>query len=207
MLTLANPNGYLNLQQAAVSGVTPAGTGVVNGVAVTYFDVVIDNAKLLDIPGLTAEQTKTITEALAQLRAAGLQTGGTTKVGIDAAGFIRETSSTATFEDGTRQLSRTRFSNFGCAGFVTLPGEAPAPPAKPCAPTTPTTTAPAPADTTTTSVAPATTTTTLSANEPPAPAVDEFGQPLPPPGWKMPTIDGKPACDRYGPSCPAPPEG
>ncbi len=145
MLTLANPNGYLDLEQEAVSEVTPVGPGVVNGVPVTYYNVVIDNAKLLDMPGLTAEQSTAIGQALTQLRGAGLR-DGTMKVGIDGAGFIRETSSVAVFADGTRQASRTVFSNFGCAGFVQLPGEPPPPPPAPCAstaPTTSTTTVPA----------------------------------------------------------------
>lgn len=151
MLTIASPNGYLNLQKEAVSGVTPAGAGVVDGVPVTYFEVVIDPARLLTISGLTDEQVKTIREALAQLKAAGYRST-TTKVGIDAAGLIRETTSVADFEDGSRQTSHTVLSNFGCAGFVRLPGDPPSSAvAAPCASTTPTTP--------TTTVAPTSTTT------------------------------------------------
>ncbi len=145
MLTIASPNGYLNLSKEAVSGVSPAGTGTVDGVPVTYFDVDVKPAQLLDVPGLTGEQMKTIREALAVLDAAGYR-GTTTKVGVGADGLIRETTSVATFADGSRQTSHTTFSEFGCAGIVELPGDppssaAPAPCPTPTTPTTPTTAA------------------------------------------------------------------
>ena len=68
MITLASPNGYLHLEKAAVSGVTPDGTGTVDGAPVTYYEVDVDPAKLLDIPGLSGEQTKTINDGTGQAR-------------------------------------------------------------------------------------------------------------------------------------------
>lgn len=165
MLTIASPNGYLNLQKEAVSGVTAAGTGVVDGVPVTSYEVTIDPAKLLDVPGLRSEQSKTITEALAQLRGAGYR-DTTTKVGIDAAGLIRETTSVAKFDDGTQMTSHTVLSNFGCAGIVHLPGDPPSTTAPaPCVPPPPTTTvAPStnPSPTTTTTATSSTSTASTS---------------------------------------------
>ncbi len=156
MLTLASPNGYLNLQKEAVSSVTPAGTGMVDGAPVTYYEVDIDPARLLDIPGLTSEQTKTIHAALAQLARSGYQSRKT-KVGIDASGLIRETTTVTAFADGSTQSTHSVFSNFGCAGIVVLPGDPDdvATEPTPCAPTVPTspplpaTTVPPTTDTTT----------------------------------------------------------
>ena len=148
MITLASPNGYLNLEKQAVSGVTPAGGGTVDGASVLYYEVAIDVAKILDVPGLTGEQSKTVTEALAQLGRAGYR-GTTVKVGVDEAGFIRETTSVAEFADGSRMTSHTVLSNFGCAGTVRLPGDPPTT-TSPVSCVSPDTTTTAPAATTTT---------------------------------------------------------
>jgi hypothetical protein len=122
--------------------VKPAGLGTVDGVPVTYFEVVVRPQQLLDDPGLTSEQTKTIRVALAVLDEAGYR-DTTTKIGVDANGMIREATSVATFDDGSKQTNRTTFSDFGCAGVVSLPGEPPAPaPTGPCPAPTSTTTAP-----------------------------------------------------------------
>jgi hypothetical protein len=170
MLTIASPNGYLNLSKEAVSGVSPAGTGTVDGVPVTYFDIDVRPQQLLDVPGLTGEQTKTIREALAVLEDVGYRETKT-RVGIDAAGLIRETSSVATFADGSRQTSRTTFSEFGCAGIVELPGDPPSTEAAaPCADAASTDTSTTPAPTVhvgaspTTTVSPGPSTTTIPAS-------------------------------------------
>lgn len=163
MITLASPSGYLNLEQQAVAGVTPAGTGTVDGAPVTYYDVAIDVAKILDAPGLTDEQSKTITEALAELGQAGYR-GTTVKVGVDEAGFIRETTSVAEFADGSRMTSHTVLSNFGCAGTVRLPGDPPTTTTTaPCVSPDTTTTAPA-----TTASSTTTSSTTTSSTSAPA---------------------------------------
>ena len=161
MITLASPNGYLHLEKEAVSGVTPAGTGVVDGTPVTFYEVDVDPAKLLDIPGLSGEQIKTIHAGLDGLKQVDYKSTRV-KVAIDDAGFIRQTSSVATFADGSRMTSTTTLSNFGCAGIVRLPGDPPAPttPTVPCvSPDTGTTTTST--STTSTSTSTTTTTTTL----------------------------------------------
>ena len=171
MLTLASPNGYLNLQKEAVAGVTAAGVGTVDGAPVTYYEVTIDPARLLEVPGLTGEQTKTIN---AGARPAGSDPGyetRTTKVGIDAAGLIRETTTVNTFSDGSSQTTRSTFSNFGCAGIVALPGdpEITTEPT-PCAATVPTAPIPTttiPPSTDTTVTVPPTTATTIGGASPP----------------------------------------
>jgi hypothetical protein len=161
MLTLASPNGYLNLSKEAVTRAAPAGTGTVGGIAVTYFDVDVRPDQLLGVAGLTGEQTKTIREALATLADAGYQ-GTTTRVAIDADGLIRETSSVARFEDGSKQTSRTTFSDFGCAGIVSLPGEPDAPePTGPCPDPTASTAVPATAPTPASTVRPGASPTTV----------------------------------------------
>lgn len=53
LISLANPNGYLNLDQQAILGATPAGNGSVDGTPVTDYDVTLDVAKLADAANLT----------------------------------------------------------------------------------------------------------------------------------------------------------
>jgi hypothetical protein len=171
---LSSPTGYLDLEQSMVSGANQVGTGTVDGVPVTTYQVSI--APDPTIPGLNAEQSETIANANAVLQEQGY-TGSTILVSIDASGFIRQTRSTAHFTDGSTGGSVDTFSDFGCAGTVLMPGQtgATTPPAG-CvspdtgvAPTTTTTTSTPPSTSTTSSTS--TTTTTVSPSSPTTPDV------------------------------------
>lgn len=156
MLGLASPTGYLSLSANAVTDVTAAGTGTVNGAPVTYYDVVSDVTAMRDLPNLTEEQRKVIDESLAALDAAGFEES-TSRIAVDAAGYIVESSSTATFADGTTMTRHMTLSKFGCIGTGPTPEHpdgVPEPDPSTCAPPTTTTTVPTdpPADATTTTV-------------------------------------------------------
>ena len=122
MLGLASPTGYLSLSADAVTGVTPAGDGTVDGVHLTYYDVVSDTSAMQRLVGLTAEQRKTITEALAVLERSGFQEA-TARIAVDDAGYIRESTSKATFSDGTVMLRHMTLSKFGCVGTGPTPAD------------------------------------------------------------------------------------
>jgi hypothetical protein len=164
MIGLASPNGYLNLEQAAVADATQTGTRTVDGTSVTYYDVTIDLTRLADAPDLTDEERVTIHDALPVLTAAGYS-GTEERIGVDAAGFIREVTATEHFSDGSATTRHTILSNFGCAPKVYLPNEQP--PATtttvPCTSPVATTTAPS---TISTTLAPTTTSSTTSTTPP-----------------------------------------
>jgi hypothetical protein len=130
MMGLASPTGYLELDQNAVTSASQVGTGVVDGVAVTIYQVSLDPAQEANVPGTTSEEATAIRDALTLLQHEGY-TGTSVKVSIDDAGYIRETVSVASFTDGATQTTDVTFSNFGCAGKVLMPGQqgATAPPA------------------------------------------------------------------------------
>jgi hypothetical protein len=182
MLGMASPTGYLDLTLPSISGATPDGTGTVDGVAVTDYDVTLDPSQLATSPGTTPEEATTIDNAVAVLDQQGY-TGTTVVVGIDASGFIREAVSTTRFADGGTSVLTATFADFGCAGTVLMPGQTGSTgPAAGCvspdtgtAPTTTTTSTtssvPGPSNdtvvttptTSTTATAPASTSTTLPA--------------------------------------------
>jgi hypothetical protein len=156
------------------------GTGTVDGVAVTNYRVTIDLSSELNRTTLSDEQRTTISDALAILKQQGY--AGTTEiVSVDALGFIRETKTVATFDNGGSVTSDSVLSDIGCAGTV-IPGNpvpTPAPPGcispdqpgeLPATSTTTTTTSTEPPMMTTTTAGPAMTTTTSVAptTEPPA---------------------------------------
>jgi len=162
---LASPTGYLDLEQSMITGADEVGTGTVDGVAVTIYQVSI--APGANVPGLNPEQAKTIAAADAVLQAQGY-TGTTDLISIDASGFIRQTHSVAHFADGSTDSSEDTFSDFGCAGTVLMPGQtgATAPPAGCVSPDTgvaATTTTTNGATTTSSTVSPSTSTTTSGA--------------------------------------------
>jgi hypothetical protein len=167
VISLANPNGYLNLDQQAIQSATPAGNGSVDGTPVTDYDVTIDVAKLADAANLTDQQHLTIQDALQVLQAQGY-TGTKATVGVDAAGFIRDITSTTRFADGSTLTRDTRFSNFGCAATVSLPNQ-PAPPTTTSVPCSSPDTLPSPPTSTSTS-AQSTTTTSISSTTTTAPS-------------------------------------
>jgi hypothetical protein len=172
MLGLANPTGYLNLEQQKVTAADFIGTGTVDGVAVNEYKVMTNPAVQPDLPGLSSEQAKTISDAQAVLAKNGIE-GSTLVISIDASGYIRQSTTTSTFSDGSSSFSEATFSDFGCAGTVLMPGQTGSgtPPAGCVSPDTglaPTTTTTLPATTSTTSgagnaVVPAPTTTTSPA--------------------------------------------
>jgi hypothetical protein len=127
---LSSPTGYLDLDQSMISGADQIGTGTVDGVPVTVYQLTISPAAEADVPRLTDQESEAITAASAVLAAQGY-TGTTVQVSIDASGYIRQTVSTAHFSDGSTSVSEATFSDFGCAGTVLMPGQtgATAPPA------------------------------------------------------------------------------
>jgi hypothetical protein len=118
MVSLANPMGRLTLDQSMIKSAQPAGTGTVDGVAVTNYQITVDLTDALDQPTLSDEQRTTITQALGILNQQGY-VGTTEIVSIDAAGYIRETRSMATFSGGGSVSSTNTLSAIGCAGTVT----------------------------------------------------------------------------------------
>jgi hypothetical protein len=162
MLGLSSRGGYLNLEQAAVADASVDGTGTVDGVNVTYYDVTIDLTKLIESPDLSDEERTTMQAALPVLKDAGY-TGTQEKLGVDADGYIREVDSTTKFADGSSSSRHSTLSHFGCAATVYTPDQ-PVPPVTttlPCAPPPGTAVATAPAPTTTST--PTTSTPTTSA--------------------------------------------
>ena len=185
MISLASPGGASNLEQEAVADATPAGTGSVDGVSVTYYDVTIDMTKLADTPDLTDVQRVTIEAALPLLRQGGY-TGTTERIGVDDAAYIREVTATNHFNDGSTGVRHTVLSNFGCAAKIALPGQSdpPVETTQPCAPPPTTTSVPPttttsrpPASTTTSSLAPTATSAPSTTTRPPPTTLD----PGPPP--------------------------
>jgi hypothetical protein len=150
MLGMASPSGYLDLESQSVTGAAQDGTGTIDGVAVTYYRVAVDPAKLVDVPGMSADEIATVNAAVGVLRQQGY-TGTQARVALDAAGYIRQVTSVASFADGGTVTLASTFSKFGCAGTVTMPGQptAPPPPADCTSPVPSTTTTTAPAVSTT----------------------------------------------------------
>jgi hypothetical protein len=172
MIALANPSGRLSLDQNMVSSVQRVGTGSVDGVPVTIYRVSIDLYRVLDQSGLSNEQQTTMSQALAILNSQGYEETSEI-VSIDAAGFIREVKSVASFSNGGSMTSDTILSEIGCAGTVTPGDPVPSPPPPGCVshdqpgsglPSTPTT--PSSSTTTTSS----STTTAIPPGAPACPA-------------------------------------
>jgi hypothetical protein len=170
---LSSPTGYLDLDQSMITGADQTGTGTVDDVPVTIYQISIDPGQGETIPGLNAEQEKAITDSDAILKQHGF-TGSTVLVSIDASGYIRQTRSVAHFSDGSTTSSESTFSDFGCAGTVLMPGQTgPAAPPVGCvspdtgvAPTTTTTSTSPPTSTVPSTTLPPTTSTSVT--EPPS---------------------------------------
>jgi len=122
MMGLASPTGYLELDQSSITSADQIGTGTVDGVPVTVYQVTLDIAQDASVPGTNAVQNTAIADAIGVLKAQGY-TETTVQVSIDAGGYVRRTVSTAAFSDGATQTSETTFSDFGCAGTVLMPGQ------------------------------------------------------------------------------------
>ncbi len=164
MMSLANNSGYLGLEASAIESAVTDGEGALSdGTPVTYYSVTIDVTKMAEGEGLTDEQRQAISDAVAMLQSAGYA-GTEERVGIDAAGFIREVTASTKFADGSSMTRHTVFSNFGCAARISMPNEAvpggtagTCPPVSAATTTVPTTSTTAPASSTSTTVAPTTT--------------------------------------------------
>jgi hypothetical protein len=122
MMVLANPTGYLELDENAISSADQVGTDTVDGVPVTVYKITLDPAQEATVAGANADEASAIQSALAVLKQEGY-TGTTVDIAIDGGGYIRRTTSTAMFSDGSSQTSTTTFSDFGCAGTVLMPGQ------------------------------------------------------------------------------------
>jgi hypothetical protein len=117
---LSSPTGYLTLSRDAAAGAQPVGSGTVDGVHVDYFEVVLSPEQMASVPGTSAEQAKTIANALHALAREGY-TGTTSRIGIGDDGLIRSLRSTAHFRDGSTVTLASTFSQFGCV-HVAAPG-------------------------------------------------------------------------------------
>jgi hypothetical protein len=145
MMVLANPTGYLELDEDAISSADQIGTDTVDGVPVTVYQVTLDPDQEATVTGANAYETEAIQSALSTLQQEGY-TGTSVKISVDSGGYIRQTVATASFADGSSQTSETTFSDFGCAGTVLMPGQAgsSSPPTGCVSPDTSTTTTTAP---------------------------------------------------------------
>src|SRR4051794_6182725 len=115
MTRMASPNAYLALEQPTVTGATEAGTGTIDGVAVTNYTVDVDLHQLVHSAGLSADETTTILDALGVLDQEGYQ-GTSDSVSVDATGMIRKVVSVTSFADGGTVTHDATYSDFGCAG-------------------------------------------------------------------------------------------
>jgi len=122
MLNLASPTGYLALASPTVSSATNAGTGTVDGAAVTFYAAKVDLRRLADLPDLGDEQRHTISDAATALDAAGYD-GTDVRIAIDASGYVVETTAVTVFGNGARFRTHTVLSHFGCVGRVEIPGD------------------------------------------------------------------------------------
>lgn len=121
MQGMSSPTGYLDLQQQEVVGATAAGTGTVDGTAVTVFQFWVGNNYSPTAAALTSEEAKAITAA-GQLERSEGYLGATVQVSVDPTGFIRRTMTKIKFSDGDVTTITATFSDFGCAGTVAMPG-------------------------------------------------------------------------------------
>jgi hypothetical protein len=120
MQSMASPNGYLHVAQEGVTTASSLGDATFDGVAVHVYEVDVDAAKLLERPGLTPEELKAGTAALAEMRVQGYRTT-TVRLSIDGRGFVRRTQTSVRFADGGSVDADVKFSDFGCSGVVMLP--------------------------------------------------------------------------------------
>jgi hypothetical protein len=164
MLGVASPTGYLVLDEQEIAGVTPIGSGTIDGNPVTEYRVSADASQLENDPTASSDELTTIQAAIATLQSQGLSATGA-DVAVDAQGFIIQSITTYQFSDGGSVTVKADFSNFGCAGTVLMPGQVGPtdPPANCVSPDTPSsTTTPTSNATTTTSSSTTTTSSTVA---------------------------------------------
>lgn len=122
MMGMASPTGYLDLVQPAIGAASQTGTGTVDGVPVTNYQVTNDLSQLAAAAGTSTAEAQTISDALTVLKAQDY-TSNTAVVSIDGAGFIRQVKSVDTFADGGTVTLLATFTDFGCAGTILMPGQ------------------------------------------------------------------------------------
>ena len=122
MMGMASPTGYLDLIQPAITAAAQTGTGTVDGVPVTNYQVTNDLSQLAGAAGTSTAESQTISAALGLLDAQGY-TSNDVVVSIDGSGFIRQVRSTDAFSDGGTVTLEATFSNFGCAGTILMQGQ------------------------------------------------------------------------------------
>ena len=127
MMSFASPHGYLDLADQAITDASRVGTTTVDGRQLTEYDVTFDAAKLLTQPGMSAEQVRAGNAGLDLLRQEGYE-DTTSRLDVDAAGFVRRARTTWNFADGGTVATDVTYSDYGCAGTVVLPTQAPAAP-------------------------------------------------------------------------------
>ena len=132
MMGLSSPNGHLDLTAQSITSAAPVGTSTIAGDSIKEYVVHVNASELVHQPGMTAEQVKTAADGFQLLDQEGY-TGTTERVGIDEAGYLRESHTVWNFADGGTVVADTTFSDYGCAGTVVLPTQTPqAPPAATC---------------------------------------------------------------------------
>ena len=122
MQGLASGTGYLDLEAQEIQGAQPAGTGSVDGVPVTIYE--LHESGLEDPTSAVSRRNrrKTIRAADAIIESSGFA-GKTTWVSVDSEGYIREQKTSYTLPNGSTVTEDTVLSNFGCAGTVLMPGQ------------------------------------------------------------------------------------
>lgn len=132
ILYTANPDGYLDLTQDAITTASETGTGTVDGVAVTEYHVTVAAGSQAEQINLSPQEKVAIAAASQQLQSEGY-IGTTVDLSIDGAGFIRHLVAVASFNDGATTTTSVTFSDFGCAGTVLMPGQTGSAQPGPCA--------------------------------------------------------------------------
>jgi len=122
MLSLASPTGYLNLAQDAITDTSKLGTSTVDGERMTRYQVTVDAARLVDVPGMSTEQRNTSIRAFHQLKEEGYL-DSTVQLAIDKSGLIRTSSTVIRFRDGGSVTATASFSDFGCGEPVVFPDQ------------------------------------------------------------------------------------
>ena len=132
MMSFASPHGYLNLADQAITDASRVGTTTVDGEQLTEYDVTFDAAKLLSQPGMSPEQVVAGNAGLDLLRQEGY-VHTTSRLDVDTAGYVRRAQTSWGFADGGTVTTDVTYSDYGCAGTVVLPTQAPSgPPASTC---------------------------------------------------------------------------
>ena len=86
----------------------------------TLYPVAVDISQLSTVPGLTADQVKTVEDAIGVLDRQGYTKTADT-LSITATGRVLQSTTVTTFADGGTVTQQTTFSNLGAPGRVQMP--------------------------------------------------------------------------------------